>query len=107
MASSSESAADAEPQPVPVASIVALVGKGMTAREITKVFPELEPEDIRLALLRAAELMRNADASLHSGDGVAEIIRSAQRNSGLSEEDAMELAVNETRAARKERASRK
>lgn len=78
----------------------------MTAREIVSLFPELQPEDVRVALLKAAEVVRDADASLGSGDPVGEIIRKAQQSSGLSEEDAMDLAVNETRAARKERASR-
>jgi hypothetical protein len=71
------------------------------------LFPTLGPGDIRAALLEAAEVMRNADASLRRSDVVDELIRKAQQNSNLSDDEAMELAVSETRAARNERASRR
>ncbi len=43
---------------MPVASVVAMVADGMTAEEIIAEFPELEPDDIRAALLFAAEAVR-------------------------------------------------
>jgi hypothetical protein len=95
-----------EDAPLPIASIVALVGKGMTAREILAVFPELEAGDIRAALLRAAEVMSDEDGSLSNDDAVGRIIRAAQRSSGLSEDEAMALAVSETRAVRRARRRR-
>lgn len=107
MSSSSRLAPESRTGPVPIASIVALVGKGMTAREILQVFPELQPEDVRAALLKAADVVRDTDASLRAGDPVGQIIRQAQQSSGLSEEEAVELAVNETQAARRERRGRK
>jgi uncharacterized protein (DUF433 family) len=82
-------------------SIVAMVGKGMAAAEILQVFPELGLDDIRSALLRAADVVCDSDASLVT-DPVGEIIRAAQRSSNLSEAEAMDLAVAETRAARSE-----
>jgi len=43
---------------MPVATVVAMVADGMTVDEILADFPELEPEDIRVALLYAAEAER-------------------------------------------------
>ena len=43
---------------MPVATVVAMVADGMTVEEILADFPELEPEDIRVALLYAAEAVR-------------------------------------------------
>jgi hypothetical protein len=77
----------------------------MTPRQIRRVFPDLEPDAVRVALLQAAELMRNEDSSLRpADDAVGAIVSKAQRTAGMSEEDAAELAVTETRAARLERA---
>lgn len=103
MSSFSQRAPERPAESIPIASIVALVGKGMTAREILKVFPELQPEDIRTALLNAADVVRDPDASLRAEDPVGAIIRRAQQSAGLAEDEAVELAVDETRAARRER----
>jgi uncharacterized protein (DUF433 family) len=43
---------------MPVATVVAMVADGMTVEEILADFPELEPEDVRAALLYAAEAVR-------------------------------------------------
>jgi uncharacterized protein (DUF433 family) len=39
---------------IPVATVVACVADGMTVREITDAYPDLEPEDVRQALHYAA-----------------------------------------------------
>jgi hypothetical protein len=103
MSSSSQRAPERRSGSIPIASIVALVGKGMTPREILEIFPELQPEDIRSALLNAADVVRDADASLRAGDPVGDIIRQAQQSSGLAKDEAVELAVRETRTTRRER----
>jgi uncharacterized protein (DUF433 family) len=43
---------------IPVATIVALVAEGQTTSEILAFYPDLETEDIREALLFAAEAVR-------------------------------------------------
>jgi uncharacterized protein (DUF433 family) len=43
---------------MPVATVVAMVADGMSVDEILADFPELEAEDIRAALLYAAEAVR-------------------------------------------------
>ncbi len=43
---------------VPVSTIVAMVADGMTEQEIVEAYPYLEPEDIKEALLYAAEAVR-------------------------------------------------
>ncbi len=43
---------------------------------------------------------------IKSIDRVARLIDEARRNAGLTEDEAMELALRETRAVRKERAAR-
>ena len=40
---------------IPVASVVAMVADGMSIEEILSLYPDLEVEDIREALLFAAE----------------------------------------------------
>lgn len=42
---------------IPVATVVAMVADGMSEREILEAYPDLEPEDIREALLYAAEAL--------------------------------------------------
>ena len=42
---------------VPVATVVAMVADSMTIEEIIADFPELEPEDVRVALHYAAEAL--------------------------------------------------
>lgn len=82
-----------------------MVGTGMTPREIRRVFPDLEPDAVRVALLQAAELMRDENGSLQqANDPVGEIVAEAQLSAAMSEEEARELAVSETLAARAGRA---
>jgi len=40
---------------IPVATVVGMVAEGMTPDEILRDFPDIEAEDIRAALLYAAE----------------------------------------------------
>ena len=40
---------------IPAATIVGMVGEGMTRREILRAYPDLEEEDIQEALAFAAE----------------------------------------------------
>ena len=91
-----------------VSEIVALVGRGLTARQIRARFPTLEPGAVRAALLQAAELLKDEDLSLRApSDSVAAIVSRAQRNAAMSEAEAVELAVEETRAERRERTERR
>ena len=39
---------------IPVATVVAMVADGMSEREILEAYPDLQPEEIREALLYAA-----------------------------------------------------
>lgn len=91
---------------VATAAIVAMVGKGMTAREILRLFPELTPDDIRGALLKAADVVRDEDASLLAAKSASTIAAEMRAAANLSEDEAMALAVEETRAARKEKGHR-
>jgi len=43
---------------IPVSTVVGMVGDGMTHEEILEAYPDLEREDIREALLYAAEAVR-------------------------------------------------
>jgi hypothetical protein len=95
-------------RPLPIAAILIMIAKGMTPRDILTVFPELTLPDISTALLQAAELLKDPDASLvPSHASVSAIIEKARQSSNLSEEEAMELAVAATRTYRKEKAARK
>lgn len=49
---------------VPVATVVGMVGDGMTEEEILAAFPDLEVEDIREALRYAAEAVRERELPL-------------------------------------------
>lgn len=88
---------------VATAAIVRMVGKGMSVREIQRLLPDLTPEDIRAALLRAANVLRDENASVSDEDSFSQLVSDAQQ-SGLAEDEAMELALAETRD---ERAARK
>jgi len=46
---------------IPVATVVGLVGEGMTEAEILRAHPDLEAEDIREALRYAAEAVRERE----------------------------------------------
>ncbi len=49
---------------IPVATVVAMVADGMSEREILEAHPDLELEDIREALLYAAEALRERQLPL-------------------------------------------
>ena len=49
---------------IPVATVVGMVASGMSVEEILKAFPDLEPEDIKEALLYAAEAVREREIPL-------------------------------------------
>ena len=51
---------------IPVATIVGMIADGMSRKEILKAYPDLEPEDIRQALLYAAEAVRERKLPLVS-----------------------------------------
>ncbi len=49
---------------IPVATVVDMVANRMSEEEILESFPDLEPEDIREALLFAAEAVREREIPL-------------------------------------------
>jgi len=49
---------------IPVATIVTMVADGMTWDEILQAYPDLEVDDIREALLYAAEAVRERELPL-------------------------------------------
>ena len=51
---------------MPVATVVAMIAEGMTADEIRRAHPDLEPEDIREALHYAAEAVKERALPLKS-----------------------------------------
>jgi len=46
---------------IPVATVVSMVGDGMSEDEILKAYPDLQREDIREALKYAAEAVRERE----------------------------------------------
>ncbi len=52
---------------IPVATVVGMVGEGMTEDEILKAYPNLELEDIREALRYAAEAVRERELPVSGG----------------------------------------
>ena len=52
---------------IPVATVVGMVGEGITEVEILKAYPDLEPEDIREALRYAAEAVRERELPVAGG----------------------------------------
>ena len=53
---------------IPVATIVALVAEGQAPNDIRALYPDLEAEDIREALLFAAEAVRERALPLAAGE---------------------------------------
>lgn len=53
---------------IPVATVVGMVGEGMTEAEILAAYPDLQIEDIREALRYAAEAVRERALPLRGGD---------------------------------------
>ena len=49
---------------IPVSTVIDMVAEGMTAAEILGAYPDLVPEDIREALLYAAEAVRERELPL-------------------------------------------
>jgi len=49
---------------IPVATVVGMVANGMIAKEILDDYPDLEPDDIREALLYAAEAVKERQIPL-------------------------------------------
>jgi uncharacterized protein (DUF433 family) len=49
---------------IPVATVVSMVGDGMSEDEILKAYPDLEREDIRESLQYAAEAVRERELPL-------------------------------------------
>lgn len=49
---------------IPIATIVGMVANGMTEKEILGAYPDLEPEDIKEALLYAAEAVKERQIPL-------------------------------------------
>jgi len=46
---------------IPVATVVGMAGEGMAEAEILDAYPDLEVEDVREALLYAAEAVRDRE----------------------------------------------
>jgi len=46
---------------IPVATVVGMIAEGMSKEDILKAYPDLEPDDIREALLFAAEALRQRE----------------------------------------------
>ncbi len=53
---------------IPVATVVALVAEGQTTEGILALYPDLEPDDVREALLFAAEAVRERALPLAAGE---------------------------------------
>ncbi len=52
---------------IPVATIVSMIADGMTPKEILGAYPDLEAEDIKQALLYAADAVRERELPLAEG----------------------------------------
>jgi uncharacterized protein (DUF433 family) len=52
---------------IPVATVVGMVGEGMVEAEILNAYPDLEVEDVREALLYAAEAVRERELPVVGG----------------------------------------
>ena len=53
---------------IPVATIVALIAEGQTTQDILVLYPDLDADDVREALLFAAEAARERVLPLASGE---------------------------------------
>lgn len=52
---------------IPVATVVGMLADGMTAAEVIKALPDLEPQDIPEALRYAAEAVRERELPVSLG----------------------------------------
>lgn len=76
----------------------------LSMEQMLELFPELTAEQVRTTLERASQ--RRIGEQILGPDPLADLIARAQDNAGLSEEEAMKLAVEVTRDARAEKARR-
>lgn len=53
---------------IPVATVVGLVAEGQTTADILELYPDLEAEDVREALLFAADAVRERALPLAAGE---------------------------------------
>jgi uncharacterized protein (DUF433 family) len=53
---------------IPVATVVSLVAEGQTTEQILSMYPDLEADDVREALLFAAEAVRERTLPLAAGE---------------------------------------
>ena len=53
---------------IPVATIIALIAEGQTTQDILVLYPDLDADDVREALLFAAEAVRERVLPLASGE---------------------------------------
>ena len=53
---------------IPVATVVALVAEGETTQDILALYPDLDADDVREALLFAAEAVRERVLPLAAGE---------------------------------------
>ncbi len=51
---------------IPVATVVGMIADGMTTGEILDAYPDLEAEDVREAILYAAEAVRERELPLRA-----------------------------------------
>jgi uncharacterized protein (DUF433 family) len=49
---------------IPVSTVVGMVAEGMTVEEVLEAYPDLEVQDIREALMYAAEALRERELPL-------------------------------------------
>ena len=52
---------------IPVATVVGMIGEGMAEAQILNAYPDLEVEDVREALLYAAEAVRERELPVVGG----------------------------------------
>jgi uncharacterized protein (DUF433 family) len=52
---------------IPVATVLGMIGEGMSGSDILAAYPDLEPEDIREALRYAAEAVRERELPVFGG----------------------------------------
>lgn len=51
---------------IPVATVVSMLGEGMSQQQIVQAYPDLQPADIREALQYAAEALKERELPLLS-----------------------------------------
>ena len=84
---------------IQVATIVRMIASGMTTAEIIRKLPALEEADVMAALEFAAELAMQPMPA--KAQRALSLVEKAQGQGTLAADEAMQLAVDVTRAARK------